>query len=121
MKRVRIILIALFFLGISACIFLKEDARLVNQGYNSLVNGNVGEAEQQFKAAFEVNPDNPYAMLNLGVIYARTGREELARAMYRKVIENDASDSTYPARVGEDDMKGETLKKIAESNLGRLN
>ena len=121
MKRVRIILIVLFFLGISACILLKEDARLVNQGYNSLVNGNVGEAEQQFNAALEVNPDNPYAMLNLGVIYAHTGREELARAMYWKVIESDASNSTYPARVGEDGMKGQSLKKIAETNLGRLN
>ena len=121
MKRIRIIMIALFFIGFSACIFLKEDARLVNQGYNSLFSGNVGQAEQQFKAALEVNPDNPYAMLNLGVIYARTGREELARAMYRQVIANDASASTYPARVGEDGMKGQTLKKIAETNLGRLN
>lgn len=86
------------------------------------IRGDVGEAEQQFKAALAVNPDNLlYALLNLGVIYSRTGREELARAMYRKVIENDASKSNYPTRIGEDNMKGKTLKKIAESNLVRLN
>jgi len=121
MQRIGIIITVFFFLWFSACIFLKEDARLVNQGYDSLISGNVGEAEQQFKAALVVNPENPYAMLNLGVIYSRTGREELARAMYRKVIANDASNSAIPVRVGEDDMTGETLKKIAETNLGRLN
>ena len=115
------ILSAVFFLGMSSCIFLKEDARLVNQGYNSLLNGNVGHAEQEFEAALEVNPDNLYALLNLGVIYARTGRDELARVMYRKVIENDAADSIYPPRVDEEDMKGKTLKEIAKTNLRRLN
>jgi tetratricopeptide (TPR) repeat protein len=121
MKWIRVVSIALFFLGMSACIFLREDVRLVDRGYESLLEGAVGEAEQLFEAALEANPDNLYAMLNLGVIYASTGRERLAREMYRKVIENDTSNSIYPVRVGEDDMKGKTLKEIAETNLGRMN
>ncbi len=54
-----------------------------------------------------LNPNNPYALLNMGVVYQNTGRPEKAREMYNRVIElrvkaaTDKSSSDWGQELGE--------------------
>ncbi len=120
MKHTVFLLISLFLLGSSGCGYLRSDMRNVNRGYDSLVNEDLQGAEDKFKTALETNENNPYALLDLGVIYERTGRIEEAKDMYRKVIDIEEGNPTYPRLVSKSDVKGDTLRSIAINNLLRL-
>jgi tetratricopeptide (TPR) repeat protein len=71
-----------------------------------------------FEQALEVNPDNPYALLHLGVILEREENVSEAAAMYQRVIDlNPAevvAESTRPRGL---DLP---LAKVAKDNLARL-
>ena len=54
------------------------------------------------------------------MIYERTGRIEEAKEMYRKVIDVEEGSPTYPRRVSELDVQGETLRSIAIGIILRL-
>ena len=43
-------------------------------------------AEKYLAEALALNPENPYALLNKGVVYENTDRKPQAIAMYQKVI-----------------------------------
>jgi len=120
MKNTALLLIALFVLGSSGCSYLQTDMRNVNRGYDSLLNDDLQTAEERFDDALETNPDNPYALLDLGVVYERTGRIEEAKALYQKVINIEQENPTKPARVSESAAENETLRSIAINNLSRL-
>jgi general secretion pathway protein D len=88
---------------------------LANEGYRAMVEQNYEKAEAFFDLALSVNPENPYALLNLGVVYHNTGRFEQAKKLYRKVIELK---STIAAEhTTNKNFKGKTLSEIAETNL----
>jgi tetratricopeptide (TPR) repeat protein len=120
MKHTVFLLIGLFLIASSGCSYLQSDMRSVNRGYDSFLHDDVEGAESKFNAALEKNPNNPYALLNLGVIYERTGRIEQAKEMYRKVIDIEEDNPTYPGRVTEDSVRGESLRSMAINNLIRL-
>lgn len=50
-------------------------------------------AERLTLKAREVDPKDPYAALNLGVIYQRQGKSSIARTQYDEAIRLDGSDS----------------------------
>lgn len=104
----------------TACSFSSQaeipyDMTLTNEGYQAMVEQNYEKAEAFFDLALSVNPVNPYALLNLGVVYHNTGRFEQAKEMYRKVIELK---STIKANhTTNKKFQGNTLSEIAEKNL----
>jgi tetratricopeptide (TPR) repeat protein len=95
-----------------------KDMVLSNQGFEELSRGNDLEASMRLEQALVMNPDNPYALLNLGVVYQRMGRPEKARRMYQKVLalqtQEKAETSNNPA------FSGRSLGEIAEANLKLL-
>ena len=100
------------------CATSSRDMNYMNQGFDELSNGNFKKAEEYLDKALSINPDNLYAILNLGVVYQNTERREKAREMYQKVIERE---SKSPAsRSNKDWAVGEKLAEIARKNLENL-
>ena len=113
-----IIVIMLSGCGMNSQANLPYDMTIANKGYEAMIRQDYDEAEAFFDLALSVNPVNPYALLNLGVVYQNTGRIEKAKNMYQKVIELNfeikaahTTDTTY---------QGKTLAEIAETNLRTL-
>ncbi len=92
--------------------------RLVALGYEKLVAGEYKEAESFYRKALLLEPENSFALLNLGVIAERTGRRQLAADLYRRVIVGNSGEraavSTDPSRAGR------LLTDIARDNLREL-
>lgn len=95
------------------------DQRLASEGFFALQKGDNSEAEKKLTEALAINPNNPYAILNMGVIYERSGRKEEAKVMYQKVIDMNAK--IIPMYVGDEKLAGKSLKQIAKSNIDGLN
>ncbi len=101
---------------------LSVAARLVALGYDNLERGDYTTAESYYRKALLLEPDNPYALLNLGVIAQRTGRPLEAADLYRRVIALQAAApavvSTDPGQVGRSvsDIARANLKELLDSN-----
>jgi general secretion pathway protein D len=95
-----------------------EDMRLSDLGYQFLEAKDYDKAKQYLEKALEINPDNPYALLNMGVVYEAEGKRDEATKMYEKVItlnpEDRVFESTDPEQIGH------KLSDIATDNLKRL-
>ncbi|MBN2061316.1 MAG: type II secretion system secretin GspD [Deltaproteobacteria bacterium] len=95
-----------------------EDMRLSDLGFMCLKANDYEGAIGYCRSALAINPDNPYALLNMGVAYEAIGDKENAVKMYKKVI---ATDSDEIAFVSTDpSQKGKKLTDIARGNLERL-
>ena len=88
MKKITIMIGILFFALISFASAppAPPDMELSEQAFEALAAGDYEKAEALLDVALSINPDNPYALLNLGVVYHNTGRIEKAREQYVKVI-----------------------------------
>ncbi len=95
-----------------------NDMQLADQGFEALDQGRYGDAENYLDKALAINPNNPYALLNLGVVYENTRRFSKAKVMYEKVIQlnppNIAGRSNLVGRAGK------TLVDLAKENLQKL-
>ena len=119
-KALFIILLSLSFLLIN-CSSTPEkapDVDLSEQAFEAISEGNYEQAEALLEVALSINPDNPYAILNLGVVYQRTGRIEKAREQYVKIILQDAKETVVRSNVR--GMEGKSLVDIAKENLENL-
>ncbi len=83
-----VVIITLIAFLFSGCInFLRsEDMRLSNKALQEIKRGNYKDAEKYLDKALSKNPDNMYAILNMGVVYFKTDRRVQAREMFNKVI-----------------------------------
>jgi hypothetical protein len=120
----------LVFMRKTACLFLTltaivtfagcatKDMALSNQGFEELSKGNDLEAAMKLEEALTINPDNPYALLNMGVVYHRMGRPEKARRMYEKVMALQPKETAESSNVPS--FSGRSLAEIAEANLKLL-
>jgi len=97
---------------------MTKDMKMVEAGFHFITIKDYERAMLYFKEALEINPQNPYAYLNLGYIYQNTGRPKDAEKMYKKVLEINPADiirdSTDPTVVG---MR---LVDLAKRNLQEL-
>ncbi|MGD2125827.1 MAG: type II secretion system secretin GspD [Desulfobacteraceae bacterium] len=95
-----------------------DDVRLSELGYAYLEAKEYDKAKEHFLKALEINPENPYALLNMGVVYEAEGKRGEAIKMYERVISLNpdavAVTSTDPER------KGQRIVDIARDNLERL-
>ena len=92
--------------------------KLSEQAFEALAAGDYEKAEALLEVSLTINPDNPYAILNLGVVYQNTGRIEKAREQYVKVILLDPKEKVFSSNVKE--MEGKSLVDIAKQNLENL-
>lgn len=74
-----------------------KDQRLADLGHAALLSGNYGLAEAYLEAALEINPENPYVLHNLGVVYYNTNRPDKARELYAKLVAFDPAGAAVAA------------------------
>lgn len=97
---------------------LREDMQMVDTGYNFLMVKQYDAAKFYFEEALKIWPENPYAHLNLGVVYEAQGKQEDAVRAYKQVValkpKDTVQESTDPAKIGV------SLESLARDNLKRL-
>jgi Flp pilus assembly protein TadD len=93
---------------------------LLAGGYYALKENDLACAERLTFAAQGKNPKDSYAALNLGAIYQRTGRLDMAKAEFAKAIALDAiseGDSETAQIATIDQAKSQRPSVIARENL----
>jgi general secretion pathway protein D len=91
---------------------------LVNLALDEIMERDYAKAEEYLVEALAENPDNPYALINMGVVYQHTDRKERAGQMYQKAIELEPD--ARAGRASIDDDEGRPLVEIARKNLQTL-
>ncbi len=59
---------------------------LCERGFDMMQQGKNEEAKNFFQEALKIDPQNPYALYNMGVLYEEAGNDETAKKMYQQVI-----------------------------------
>jgi general secretion pathway protein D len=90
---------------------------LADMGFAKLQKGEYDKAEAYFNQALKINPDNPYALINLGVIYEHQGNREKAAEKYRQVL-NLAGQEVAEGEEGP--AVEQALQNAARENLRHL-
>jgi Tfp pilus assembly protein PilF len=108
----------------------QEDLTSVSQrlalagGYHALSRRDLVCAERLSHAARSKDAKDPYAALNLGAIYQRTGRLDAARQEYEEVLKLDAPDSDSRAETAHLATREQLLSRrpadIARHNLALM-
>lgn len=116
-----------FLISIVLCFFLincasgpskAPDTKLADEAYELILKGDYQQAEARLDVARSINPDNPYVLLNLGVVYQNTGRIEKAREMYVQIILLNPQEVAGDSNV--QGAEGKKLVDIAKQNLENL-
>jgi general secretion pathway protein D len=93
--------------------------QLTTLGFEKLMAGQLLEAKQYFEEALEIDSQNPYALMNLGVVYEKEQLPQQALIMYNAVVatgsERLAEKSSDPAATGR------TVVELAEEHIDRIN
>jgi cell division protein FtsN len=91
-----------------------KDMKLTNQGSEAILVQDYLGAERYLGEALARNPDNPYALFNMGLVYENTGRQQQAISMYQKVLDLN---TTQGKKVSPEDQ---ALTERAGTNLRKL-
>ena len=70
---------SLILIGCASAPPKAPDMKLSDEAYEAILNKDYQQAEALLDVALSINPQNPYVLLNLGVVYQNTGRTEKAR------------------------------------------
>ena len=92
--------------------------RLADVGYRYLTDGDHGRAGRFFEEALALNPEQPYALLNMGVVCEAQGRPQEAVGYYARVISLAPSERALESTDAT--KQGATLTDVARQNLARL-
>lgn len=88
---------------------------LSDRGYEKLASGKYREAKEYFHEALSINPENPFALINLGVVFEKEGAYPEAVEMYQKVISTGTAEvARNPAGYTGEDI---SLVEIARENI----
>ncbi len=92
--------------------------RLTDLGYRAISAGDFVSAEKYINNALALSPDDPFALVNMGVIHEHRGEWRQAAKSYERVLTVGSVDTavvtTDPA------MKGLSLSDIARRNLEKV-
>ncbi|MGW8194162.1 MAG: type II secretion system secretin GspD [Desulforhopalus sp.] len=87
-------------------------------GYKKLQANELTGARDYFMKALEIDPKNPFALMNMGVVYEKEGQPELALRMYQAVVD---SGSVAVADASSDpDKVGVSLTELAQESIERI-
>lgn len=65
-------------------------------GYQAIAAQDFATAERRLLAERRIHPNKPELLINLALVYRRTGRSAEARALYAAVMERDAVELDLP-------------------------
>ncbi len=97
---------------------LEHAMTLTRTGYEKLRAEEVEAAKEYFREALVIDPANPYALMNMGVIYEKEGQPKQAVAMYRAVAAGPSE--AVVESSGDSQKAGVPLKTIAQENIERI-
>ncbi|WP_022687681.1 tetratricopeptide repeat protein [Sphingomonas phyllosphaerae] len=83
-------------------------------GYQAIAAGSMVDAERTLQAERAIFPERPELMLNLAAVYARTGRDAQARALYGEVLGSE------PVAMDMADGSVQSSHALAQKGLSRL-
>lgn len=88
-------------------------------GFEKLQAKQYNEAKDYFEEALDINPQSPYALMNLGVICEQEGKTAEAINYYQQVIDNavDKGDGSIKGAAGPMEMN---LQRICREHIERL-
>jgi cell division protein FtsN len=95
-----------------------KDMKLANRGSAALVMNDYQNAEKYLGESLALNPNNPYALFNMGVVYEKTGRQQKAISMYQKVLELNPKEKGAQSSNGS--ANGRSITELARRNLLNL-
>jgi general secretion pathway protein D len=97
----------------------KEHAMILTErGFLKLVDNQIREAKDYFEEALEHDAENPYTLLNIGVVAEREGDFRKAIGYYQNVITTGTSAAAIEA--SDPSKQGLPLVQIARENIERL-
>ncbi len=97
---------------------LEHAMTLTRKGYEKLCNEEVTAAKEFFSEALVIDPVNPFALMNMGVVYEKEGQPKKALQMYQAVA-SGTSDAVASSGQ-EPDKEAVPLKKLAQENIDRI-
>lgn len=117
MKKFALIIAVLVIPFVASCggARTQTDAQ---RGFDAILDENWSDAERYLNRALRNNPDNSYALLNLGWAYYQMGRRDLASEKFERVIQLDAD--LYARRSSDRGSRNERLSVLARENLDIL-
>lgn len=92
--------------------------QLTTAGFKKLIAGNLLEAKQFFEEALQIDSTNPYALMNLGVIYEKELLPQQALVMYRAVVATGSL--SLAEKASSPEATGRTLVELAEEHIERI-
>jgi general secretion pathway protein D len=95
-----------------------KDNRLADLGYGYIRTKDYDKAAEYYEKALKINPDNPYALLNMGFICQKKKDNKKAIEMYERLIALDPDERAYTST--EPAQAGRKLSDIARDNLKNL-
>ncbi|MBW2681961.1 MAG: type II secretion system secretin GspD [Deltaproteobacteria bacterium] len=96
----------------------EHSTKLTIIGYEKLTAGHAQEAKNYFLEALEINPENPFALMNMGVVFEKEGDTEKAMEMYQAVI--NVGTIEVAAESNNTERNGALLVEIAQDNIDRI-
>jgi len=97
---------------------MEHAVKLTITGYEMLMADNVQEAKEYFVEALDINPDNSFALMNMGVVYEKEGEPEEALKMYQAVMSVGTTETAFES--SDQEKNGALLVDIARENIERL-
>jgi len=95
-----------------------HSGELTTAGFERLMEGELQEAKEFFEEALEIDSQNPYALMNLGVVYEKELHPQQALIMYRAAAatgsEKIAEESSDP------EATGRTIVELALEHIERI-
>lgn len=96
----------------------ERSLKISELGYDKLQQNKLTEAKDYFLDSLQIDPENPYALINIAVVYEKEGQNKKAIQAYQKVLLSEtnkiAKGSSDPNEVGK------SLTQIANQGLKRL-
>lgn len=92
--------------------------QLTIKGFEKLLEGNLEEAKQFFEQALQISPDDPYALMNLGVIYEKENLPQQALIMYRAVLATDSD--VIAEKTSDPAAAGRPILELAREHIERI-
>ena len=93
---------------------MEHAVKLTITGYEKLMADNVQEAKTYFLKALDINPENPFALMNMGVVFEKEGNPEKALEMYQAVVNVGTTETAI--ETSDKEKNGALLVDIAREH-----
>ena len=96
----------------------KHAEQLTTTGFEKLMEGKLQEAKQFFEEALQIDSQNPYALMKLGVIYEKEMLPQQALVMYRAVVATGSE--KLAEKPSDPTATGRTIVELAQEHIDRI-